>query len=245
MIRVVVNGAGGRMGRLACAAIESSGDLALAGRCGRGDPLARVIAESGAQVVVDFTLPAVALANAMAIVEAGAAPVIGTSGLDATALGKLAECCRAQRRGGLVAPNFAIGAVLMMRFATIAARHLGHAEIVEAHHSGKVDAPSGTAAATAAGMAAARVAAGLVPLPLAGGGAARGVSHEGIAIHSVRLPGVVAEQSVLFGEVGQKLEIRHVAYGREAYMPGVLLACRRVGALDRLVVGLDSLLFDE
>lgn len=243
MIRVLVYGAHGRMGRLACEAIEKSGDLALVGRAGRGDPLARLIGESGAEVVVDFTLPAVALDHALTIVAAGAAPVIGTSGLDGAALQQLAAACTAARRGAIVAPNFAIGAVLMMRFAELAARHLRHAEIVEAHHAGKVDAPSGTAAATAARMAAARAAAGVAPGAVAGGGPARGETRDAIAIHSIRLPGVVAEQSVLLGEVGQKLEIRHVAYSREAYMPGVLLACRKVGALDRLVVGLDALLF--
>jgi 4-hydroxy-tetrahydrodipicolinate reductase len=258
-IRVLVAGAKGRMGALTCETIHRSEGLALVGGCARGDDLRAAIATTRADVVVDFTLPDVVRANALAIVEAGARPVIGTSGLTAAAREELAAACARRRLGGVVAPNFAIGAVLMMRFAELAARHLREVEIQEAHHPGKKDAPSGTAIATAEAIARGRAAAG-------GGGkdsksasksdppsssapvatpAARGHLHAGVPIHSTRLPGILAEQSVVFGELGQKLVVEHVAYGREAYMPGVVLACRRVVALDRLVVGLDALLFGE
>jgi 4-hydroxy-tetrahydrodipicolinate reductase len=251
VIRVLVNGALGRMGATTCAALEKAEGLELAGRADRGDDVATAIAASRADVVVDFTLPDVVRANALAIVEAGARPVIGTSGLDAAALDELARRCAARRLGGVVAPNFAIGAVLMMRFAALAARHMSAVEILEAHHPGKKDAPSGTALATADAIAAARAQKGASAATDAAGregGAeslARGLRRAGIPIHSTRLPGVVAEQSVVFGDAGQKLVLEHVTYGREAFMPGVLLACRRVVTLDRLVVGLDHLLLDE
>ncbi len=241
MIRVVVNGAAGRMGRLVCAAIEATSDLTLVGRCGRSDDLGRTIADARADVVVDFTLPDVVRRSALAIVDAGARPVIGTSGVEAALREELAARCAARRIGAIIAPNFAIGALLMMRFAEMAARHLDAVEIVEAHHAGKRDAPSGTAAATAERISLARSG----PTETAGDGGARGERHHGIPIHSIRLPGVVAEQSVLFGAAGQKLVIEHVTYGREAYLPGVLLACRAVMRLDRLVVGLDTVLFDQ
>ncbi len=231
------------MGALTCRVVEAAEDLELAGRCGRGDDLAAAVARARADVVVDFTRPEAVRANALSIVNAGARPVIGTSGLDAAAIDELARSCAARRLGGLIAPNFAIGAVLMMRLAAIAARHMSAVEILEAHHPAKRDAPSATALATADSIAAAR-GGGLAAAPAADG-AARGLHRSGIPIHSTRLPGIVAEQSVVFGEVGQKLVIEHVAYDREAFMPGVLLACRRVTTLDRLVVGLDRLLLDD
>jgi len=246
VIRVAVNGAAGRMGQLACAAIAATKDLELVARCVRGDDLAAKIRTTRADVVVDFTLPDAVERAALATVEAGARPVIGTSGMSAEARARLSQRCAERRIGGLIAPNFAIGALLMMRFAELAARWLPAVEIVEAHHPAKKDAPSGTAIATADRIAAARAAAALVPpAPVTPDLAARGELRHGIALHSLRLPGVVAEQQVVFGDTGQKLVIEHVAYGRDAYMPGVLLACRGVMALDHLVVGLDSLLFAD
>jgi 4-hydroxy-tetrahydrodipicolinate reductase len=239
MIRVVVNGAAGRMGALAVAAIRESGDLELAGTCGRGDDLGKAIAEARADVVVEFTRPDCVRANALAIVEAGARPVIGTSGVAGATRGELMRRCEEKKLGGILAPNFAIGAVLMMRLAEIAARHLPALEIVEAHHATKVDAPSGTAIATAERVARVRG-----PSMSPPGGVARGELKSGVPIHSLRLPGVVAEQKVWFGELGQKLSIEHVTYSREAYMPGVLLACRKVMKLDHFVVGLDEVLFE-
>ncbi len=208
------------MGVAACAAIEAAEDLELAGRADPtlGVELASIL--GGCDVVVDFTTPDAALANARECVAAGVHVVIGTTGFDAAGLEGLTGA------NVFVAPNFAIGAVLMMEFAARAARHMAAAEIIELHHDGKLDAPSGTAARTAALMAAASGR----PAPV---------------IHSVRLPGLVAHQEVILGDVGQTLTIRHDSLERESFMPGMLLAVRRVGGLDRSpVVGLEHLLFE-
>jgi 4-hydroxy-tetrahydrodipicolinate reductase len=218
MIRVAVAGASGRMGEAVCRAVEGADDLELSGRA---DPrLQTTLADvlDGAEVVVDFTQPDQALANARECVAQGVHVVIGTTGFE------LSELERLRGANVFVAPNFAIGAVLMMRFAAEAARHMRRAEIVELHHDRKLDTPSGTAARTARLMAE------------ASGG-------EEPPIHSVRLPGLVAHQEVILGDVGQTLTIRHDSIDRESFMPGVLLAVRRVGALDRSpVVGLEHLL---
>jgi 4-hydroxy-tetrahydrodipicolinate reductase len=217
MIRVAVAGAAGRMGRTVCEAVEGADDMALAGRA---DPVLETsVADvlGDADVLVDFTRPDTALANAVAALEAGVHAVIGTTGFDLDALRAAAAGARAN---AFVAPNFAIGAVLMMRFAAEASRHMERAEIIEYHHTAKLDAPSGTAARTAALME------GEVP------------------IHSVRLPGLVADQDVIFGDVAQTLTIRHVTTDRTSFMPGVLLAVRRVSSLpERVVVGLERLLW--
>jgi 4-hydroxy-tetrahydrodipicolinate reductase len=228
MIRVAVAGAAGRMGQTVCAAVEEAEDMQLVGRA---DPLldttlAQVLAD--AEVVVDFTRPDTALENALACVRAGVHVVIGTTGFDPAPLRRARSEQDSPGRpqgNALIAPNFAIGAVLMMRFAAEAARHMSKAEIVELHHDGKLDAPSGTAARTAELMAAAS---GGAPPP----------------IHSVRLPGLVANQEVILGDLGQTLSIRHDTISRESFMPGVLLAVRRVGTLEESpVIGLENVLF--
>ncbi|HZV93368.1 MAG TPA: 4-hydroxy-tetrahydrodipicolinate reductase [Caldimonas sp.] len=222
---MAVAGAAGRMGETVCAAVEGADDMALVGRA---DPLLGV--ELGdvlgdADVVVDFTRPDTALENALSCLRAGVHAVVGTTGFDLQPLRDAAEAQQGDRANVLVAPNFAIGAVLMMRFAAEAARHMHKAEIIELHHDRKLDAPSGTAALTAELMA------------QAGGG-------ERPPIHSVRLPGLVAHQEVLLGDLGQTLSIRHDSISRESFMPGVLLGVRRVDSLpEPLVVGLESLLF--
>ncbi len=222
MIRVAVAGAAGRMGETVCAAVEGAEDLQLSGRADPelGTSVAEVIA--GADVLVDFTRPDTALENALSALRAGAHVVIGTTGFDPA---PLAEAARGAGRNVLLAPNFAIGAVLMMRFAEQAAPHMQKAEIVELHHDAKLDAPSGTAKRTAELMA-----------------SATGGSEP--PIHSVRLPGLVAHQEVILGDLAQTLTIRHDTIGRESFMPGVLLAVRRVGELPQpLTVGLEHLLF--
>jgi 4-hydroxy-tetrahydrodipicolinate reductase len=228
MIRVAVAGAAGRMGETVCAAVEGAEDMQLVGRA---DPLLDTTLEqvlADAEVVVDFTRPDTALENALACIRAGVHVVIGTTGFDPSPLYRARSEANApgrERANVLIAPNFAIGAVLMMRFAAEAARHMSKAEIVELHHDGKLDAPSGTAARTAELMAAAS---GGLPPP----------------IHSVRLPGLVANQEVILGDLGQTLSIRHDTISRESFMPGVLLAVRRVGTLeDSPVVGLENVLF--
>jgi len=236
MIAVAVAGAAGRMGETVCAAIEGAEDMELVGRA---DPLLGTTLEEilmgthpptgpsarAPEVVVDFTRPETALGNALACVRAGVHVVIGTTGFDPTPLRQARAADGARKANVLIAPNFAIGAVLMMRFAVEAARHMAKAEIVELHHDQKLDAPSGTAARTAQLIAAETGG----PEP---------------PIHSVRLPGMVANQEVIFGDVGQTLTIRHDTIGRESFMPGVLLAIRRVGGLEKSpVVGLEQLLF--
>jgi 4-hydroxy-tetrahydrodipicolinate reductase len=225
MIRVAVAGAAGRMGQTVCEAVERAQDMQLVGRA---DPLLEIELEQvlgDAEVLVDFTRPDTASENALSALAAGVHVVLGTTGFDLQALREAAEAQQGTPANVLVAPNFAIGAVLMMRFAAEAARHMSKAEIIELHHDGKLDAPSGTAARTAELMAGAS---GEAPPP----------------IHSVRLPGLVAHQEVLLGDVGQTLSIRHDTISRESFMPGVLLAVRRVGGLpEPFVVGLESLLF--
>jgi 4-hydroxy-tetrahydrodipicolinate reductase len=225
VIRVAVAGAAGRMGQTVCAAVEAADDMELVGRA---DPLLQTTLEDvlpEAEVVVDFTQPDTALANALACVRAGVHVVIGTTGFDPAPLQDAQADPGRPSANVLIAPNFAIGAVLMTRFAAEAAKYMQKAEIIELHHDGKLDAPSGTAARTAQLMA---QASGAAPPP----------------IHSVRLPGLVAHQEVILGDVGQTLTIRHDTIGRESFMPGVLLAVRRVGTLERSpVVGLENLLF--
>jgi len=242
-IRVLVNGAKGRMGGQVVQAVRGDGELELAGVTDLGDDLRAQIRATGAQVVVDFTAPAAAFANASAIVDAGVHPVIGTTGFKPAEIQALQERCRALKLGGLIAPNFALGAVLMMRFAAEAARHLPHVEIVELHHDGKAEAPSGTAIKTAEMIQAARPQA---PRPqveskeLAPG--ARGTRAWAVPIHSVRLPGLVAHQEVILGGLGETLRIRHDTISRESFMPGVVLGIKKVVGLKELVYGLERLL---
>jgi 4-hydroxy-tetrahydrodipicolinate reductase len=219
MIRVAVAGAAGRMGRTVCDAVEEADGMTLTGRAdpALGTAVPDVLGD--ADVLVDFTVPDSALDNARAALGAGVHVVVGTTGFDVEALRDAAAASSAH---AFVAPNFAIGAVLMMRFAAEASRVMARAEIIELHHEAKLDAPSGTAARTAALME------GDVP------------------IHSVRLPGIVADQEVILGDVAQTLTIRHATTDRTSFMPGVLLAIRRVGDLpEPLVVGLEHLLFPE
>jgi 4-hydroxy-tetrahydrodipicolinate reductase len=218
MIAVAVAGAAGRMGATVCGAVQRADDMELVARAdpSLGVDLGEALA-AGPDVLVDFTIPTTALQNARTAVAAGVHVVIGTTGFDLSELDGL--------RGAnvFVAPNFAIGAVLMMQFATQAARHMASAEIIELHHDRKLDRPSGTAARTAKLM------------EEAGGGE--------VPVHSVRLPGLVAHQEVILGDVGQTLTIRHDSVDRESFMPGVLLAVRRVGELtESPVIGLEHLL---
>jgi 4-hydroxy-tetrahydrodipicolinate reductase len=221
MIKVAVSGAAGRMGATVCNAVESADDLTLSGKADPGlhTPLSAVLAD--ADVVVDFSIPATALENVKECLAAGVHVVVGTTGFDLDAAKAAAEASTANC---FVAPNFAIGAVLMMVVSQTIAKHMPDAEIIELHHDKKLDAPSGTAARTAE----------LID-------AAGGKVHE--PIHSVRLPGLVAHQEVIFGGLGQTLSIRHDSIDRWSFMPGVLLACRKVGELpDSFTVGLEQLL---
>ena len=242
MIRVAVLGAQGRMGSEVVRAVEDADDLSLGAAYDVGDALDL----SGVDVAVDFTHPDAVLANLRACLGAGVHAVVGTTGFDEGRLAQLRGWLAvAPGVGVLVAPNFGIAAVLMMRFAAQAARFFDSVEIVELHHPGKVDAPSGTARRTAELVAAARREAGSAPMPDATTSSlpgARGADVAGIRVHAVRLAGLVAHQEVLLGGQGESLTIRHDSYDRASFMPGVLLGVRTVAGRPGLTVGLEALL---
>jgi 4-hydroxy-tetrahydrodipicolinate reductase len=244
-IRVGVLGARGRMGAQVCGAVEAATDLELVAGVDAGDRMLDIV-DAGADVVVDFTHPDVVMDNLRFCVEQGINAVVGTTGFDERRLSTLRSWLDHRPDVGvLVAPNFAIGAVLSMRFAQLAAKYYESVEIIELHHPRKVDAPSGTAARTAELVARARAAAGLADPPDATTKAlegARGADVDGVRVHSVRLSGLVAHQEVLFGTDGETLTIRHDSLDRSSFMPGVLLAVRAVVARPGLTVGLESLL---
>jgi 4-hydroxy-tetrahydrodipicolinate reductase len=243
MIKVGVLGARGRMGRATCEAVDAADDLELAATVGRDEPLDKV---AGVDVVVDFTLPGVVMDNLAWCTERGIHTVVGVSGFDAKRLDAARDVLAADPEvGSVIAPNFGIGAVLMMQFAAKAAKHFDSAEIIEAHHPRKVDAPSGTAVHTARLIAAARADAGLDGMPDAtetDPQGARGADVDGVHIHAVRSAGYVASQEVRFGGPGERFTISHDSLDRESFMPGVLLAIREVVKRPGLTVGIDDLL---
>ena len=242
-LKVSVIGAAGRMGSEVCRAVEAAPDLQLMGRYDLGDDLGDL---GGADVVVEFSVPDSSAVNVARCIDRGTHVVVGTTGWTQDKL----EAVRAQLAGKpgvgvLIAPNFAIGAILMMSFAQQAARFYESVEVVELHHPDKVDAPSGTAARTASLIARARQAAGLGDVPDATTSdpdGARGARVDGIPVHALRLRGLVAHQEVLFGATGELLTIRHDSFDRVSFMPGVLEGVRRVGGHPGLTVGLESYL---
>ncbi|MDD5382763.1 MAG: 4-hydroxy-tetrahydrodipicolinate reductase [Candidatus Margulisbacteria bacterium] len=225
-IKVLVNGAKGKMGSETVKAVLKEGDLELVGQSDLGDDLGKMIRETKANVVVDFTQPAAALKNARTIMDNKAHAVIGTTGLTADNLAELKKLCAKNKVNCIVAPNFAIGAVLMMKFSREAAHYMPQVEIIEFHHDKKLDAPSGTAKKTAEMIKNER----------------GGIKGKEIPIHSVRLQGLVAHQAVIFGGLGQTLTIRHDSINRESFMPGVIMAIRKVKEVKGLVDGLENLL---
>lgn len=237
MLRVGVLGAGGRMGAVTCDAVRDDPELELVATVGSADGLEGIL-DAGADVAVEFTTPATVKGNTAWLLERGVHVVVGATGLDDGDLAELEE--RTGPANCFVAPNFAVGAVLLMRLAAEAARHLPHVEIVELHHAGKEDAPSGTALRTARLVSEARGEAPAVPGPPQH--PARGLVVDGVPVHSVRLPGLVAHQEVVLGGQGQTLTIRHDSTDRSSFMPGVLLAVKRVPHLPGLTVGLEALL---
>jgi 4-hydroxy-tetrahydrodipicolinate reductase len=248
--RVAVLGAAGKMGRLVSAAVaaEDGLDLVAAVNPGRGGQQVAGIAvtesidavrEAGDEVAVDFTQPDAVMGNIRWLVEQGVHAVVGTTGLGPAQLQDIEGWVRGTEVGVIVAPNFSIGAVVGQRLAEEAARFFPAAEVIELHHDQKRDAPSGTAAATARRIAGARKETWAGPT---GGETFRGGDVEGVRVHSVRLPGLVAHQEVIFGAQGQTLTIRHDAPDRSCYLPGVLMAIREVTRRPGLTVGLESLL---
>lgn len=270
VIRVAVCGAAGRMGRQVCSAVLADPELELVGGVDPGAPgedlgvlaggdavgatvsgsVEEFLQQGSADVIVDFTRAEAARDNVKVALSNGVHAVVGTTGLSAEDLSAFAGAAEAGGANVFVAPNFAIGAVLMMRFSEIAAEHMDRAEIIELHHEQKLDAPSGTALQTATkigarlagkgsgeGGGAGGVAAGTEVVP-----GARGGELEGVRVHSVRLPGLVAHQEVIFGGLGQALTIRHDSFDRTSFMPGVIKAIKAVGERPGLTVGLDKLL---
>ncbi len=239
MIQVAVLGAKGRMGSEVVRAVEAADDLELAAGFDVGDELDL----DGVDVAVDFTHPDAVMGNLRACAAAGVHAVVGTTGFDEPRLAELRDLLQGTDTGILVAPNFGIAAVLMMQFAAQAARFFDSVEVVELHHPGKADAPSGTARRTAELIAAARD--GMPAMPDATSQAlegARGADVAGVRVHAVRLAGLVAHQEVLLGGSGESLTIRHDSYDRASFMPGVLLGVREVGSRPGLTVGLEHLL---
>lgn len=241
-IRVHVNGAQGRMGQETLKAVQAEEGLELVGQSDLDDDLNQTLVQNQAQVVVDFTTASTAFENTQKIIQSGAHPVIGTSGLLPDQVQTLQGLCSEKKLGGLIAPNFAMGAVLMMKFAKEAVRYFPNVEVIELHHDQKADAPSGTAVKTLEMLASARTTSPpqrtekeILP-------GARGARHQNIHVHSVRLPGLVAHQEILFGGTSETLTIRHDSFHRESFMPGVCLACKKVVELHELIYGLEHLL---
>jgi 4-hydroxy-tetrahydrodipicolinate reductase len=260
-VRVGVVGAAGRMGAETCRALVASHDLELVAAVSPSHadrPLSEVVVglptevvvssgldaltDAGCDVAVEFTGPSSVGLNLLGILGRGIHAVVGATGIDERDLVRAAALADEGPARALVAPNFAIGAVLLMGFAEQAARHLPHVEVLEMHHDGKADAPSGTALRTADLISRARSRIPDAPADDDRHPGARGALHADVRIHSVRLPGLVAHQEVVFGGQGQTLTLRHDSIDRSSFMPGVLLACRRVASLDGLVVGLEHLL---
>ena len=265
MIKVVVAGALGRMGQEACKAVLKAEGMELVGAVDTresgsslgthlgianldvkiSDNLEKTLQEQKPDVLIDFTRPGVVQGNIEIALKNGVRPVVGTTGMSPKEIEGFQDLAAANQVGALIVPNFAIGALLMIKFAAEAAKYFPHVEIIELHHDQKMDAPSGTAIKTAEAITAVRgnMPQGM-PSELEKIEGSRGGNYEGMRIHSVRLPGFVAHQEVILGSVGQTLTIRHDSISRESFMPGLLLAVRKVMSLKYLVYGLENLLFE-
>lgn len=240
-IKILVNGAFGRMGQMTVKALSENPQFELVGQTGREYNLKKSIQDSKAQVVIDFTLPESVFENTNSIIETGAHPVIGTSGLTAKQITILQAKCADLKLGGIIAPNFSLGAVLMMKYAKEIVKYMPHVEIVEMHHDKKVDSPSGTAMRSAEIMADA-IAVNSTALDMRETvEGARGANYRNIPIHAVRLPGFLAHQQIIFGNTGETLTLRHDSIDRLSFMPGVCLACEKVMSMDKLVYGLEEI----
>lgn len=240
--RVIVNGALGKMGQLAAITISKHADFELVGALGRGDNLKEAIIKERADIVVDLTNAASVYQNTLTIINQGAHPVIGSSGLMAEDLHYLQHIAEEKKLGGLIVPNFSIAALVMMQSCILAAKFFPEVEIIEMHHQEKLDAPSGTAIKTAESILQARKdkpQASVATELLRG---ARGALMQDIPIHSVRLPGIVAKQEVIFGAHGETLTISHQSIDRASFMPGLILACQQVSQMHALHYGLETCL---
>ena len=238
-INIIVNGVQGKMGAITAQTISQNKQFTLVAGLDEHDNLADAIQKHQAKIVIDFTIPKTVYENSKIIIENDAHPVIGTTGLSDANIAELSNLCDKKKLGGIIAPNFSLAALLMMRYAADAAKYFPECEIIERHHEKKLDAPSGTALKTADLMR--NKPASTIPGELKNH-PARGEIHHDIPIHSVRLPGYFAHQSVIFGNTGEILTIRHDAMTREAMMPGVILACQKVLELDHMIYGLENII---
>ena len=244
MIRVAVTGAKGRMGSTVVAAVTGAPDMEVVAQLDAGDPITKKTV-NGAQVAVDFSVPGVTEANVHALLDAGVDVVVGTTGWTEESYARVRTHAQEAGRAVLIAPNFAMGAVLAMKFAAMAAPYFESAEVIEMHHPGKVDAPSGTSVATARGIARARTEAGLGDMPDATEMdelGSRGGCVDGVPVHAVRLRGLTASEEILLGNEGEQMVIRTDSFDRVSFMPGVLLGVRRVIGRTGLTIGLDQVM---
>lgn len=245
MIKVAVLGAQGRMGKNVCAAIEAAEDLELVAALDAGDDFSQLVA-AGAEVAVDFTVPAVTEENVHKLIDAGVHAVVGTTGWTDESRARVSEHLAelGNKSSVLIVPNFGLSAVLAMTFARKAAKYFESVEVIELHHPDKVDAPSGTARHTAHAIAQARAEAGVAQSPDAteDGFEARGMDVDGVRVHAVRLRGLVAHEEILLGNVGEQLTIRQDSFDRVSFMPGVLLGVREVASRPGLTVGLENVM---
>jgi 4-hydroxy-tetrahydrodipicolinate reductase len=241
-IRVLVNGAEGKMGHEIVKAMQQDKEFALVRMTDKGDDLAKAIHESKAQIVIDFTASSVGFHNASIIIETGAHPVIGTTGFLPDQVAELKKRCARKKLGGIIAPNFSIAAVLAMQFCQQIAKYFPQAEVIEMHHTTKEDSPSGTAIRTAELISEARLQAHPLKKSRETVPGARGANHHDVAIHAVRLPGLVAHLMVMFGGKGEMLTLRHDSLHRESFIPGIKLACKKVLEINELVYGLEHFL---
>jgi 4-hydroxy-tetrahydrodipicolinate reductase len=242
-IPVIINGAKGKMGQLTIKALSALPDFSIVSCPDKEDNLIKIIKDHKAKIVIDFTNAHSVFKNTTAIIQTGAHPIIGTSGLMKDQIQALQKECRTRQLGGLIIPNFSIGAVLMMKYAEKIAHYFPNVEIIEMHHAGKLDSPSGTAIRTAELLSNGRT---VLPETLANIrqtiDGARGANYQHIPIHSIRLPGLLANQQVIFGNTGETLTLRHDTIDRECFIPGIILSCKKVLELNELVYGLEHIL---
>ncbi|MFW0072901.1 MAG: 4-hydroxy-tetrahydrodipicolinate reductase [Coxiella-like endosymbiont] len=242
VIKIIINGVKGKMGRVLERSIAAQLDFKLVAGIGREDDLAKSIQSTNSDIVVDFTTPKSVFKNTEMIIQCGARPVIGTTGLTLKQIATLDKQCRAKKLGGIIAPNFSLGAILMMKYAKDAARYFPDTAIIEMHHPQKIDAPSGTAIKTAQMMAESRLQKSNDKTHEDQHHARDEMEHN-IAVHSIRLPGLFSHQSVIFGGNGEVLTIRYDSIDRNCAIPGIFLACRKVMELNQLIYGLENVLW--
>lgn len=241
-IRIIINGAQGKMGKLAASTLREHTEFEIVAETSRHDHLAEIIQQKKATVVLDLTNAGAVFENTNTILDAGAHPVIGTSGLLKPQIETLQQKSLALKRGGIIVPNFSIGAVLMMKYAQEIIHYFPNVEIIEMHHGQKKDSPSGTAIRTAELLASARKELPDTSFSVETLKGARGAVYQDIPIHSIRLPGLIAHQQIIFGGMGETLTLQHDTIDRQCFMPGVVLACQKVSELKSLVCGLEKIL---